>query len=124
MATKEPLKDFKRIPAKRFFTIGEASELCGVAQSTLRYWEEKFSGILKIQRRKNRRYFTQENLKLIREISILMEEQGFTADGVIQFYKDRKNEPESSPRPFELLEIREIIQELRDIQKGLRNSSV
>ena len=79
------------IPDKRYFTISEASELCRVPQSKLRYWEERFSDILKVQRRNNRRYFTRENLITVREINLLIEEQGLTAEGVADYYQNRGN---------------------------------
>ena len=69
------------IPAKRYFTIGEVSELCGVKQHVLRYWEQAFTQLKPVKRRGNRRYYQHHEVLLIRRIRDLLYEQGFTISG-------------------------------------------
>ena len=69
------------IPAKRYFTIGEVSELCGVKPYVLRYWEQEFSQLKPMKRRGNRRYYQHHEVLLIRRIRDLLYEQGFTISG-------------------------------------------
>lgn len=75
---KSPLP---QIPAKRYFTIGEVSELCGVKPYVLRYWEQEFSQLKPMKRRGNRRYYQHHEVLLIRRIRELLYEQGFTISG-------------------------------------------
>jgi hypothetical protein len=70
------------IPAKRYFTIGEVSELCGVKPHVLRYWEQEFTQLRPIKRRGNRRYYQHHEVLLVRRIRDLLYEQGFTAASV------------------------------------------
>ncbi|HAI68613.1 MAG TPA: MerR family transcriptional regulator [Gammaproteobacteria bacterium] len=72
------------IPGKRYFTIGEVSELCAVKPHVLRYWEQEFSQLKPIKRRGNRRYYQREDVILIRHIRNLLYEQGFTIGGAKQ----------------------------------------
>jgi DNA-binding transcriptional MerR regulator len=69
------------IPAKRYFTIGEVSELCGVKPHVLRYWEQEFTHLKPVKRRGNRRYYQHHEVLLIRKIRELLYEQGFTISG-------------------------------------------
>lgn len=69
------------IPSKRYFTIGEVSELCGVKSHVLRYWEQEFSQLRPMKRRGNRRYYQHHEVLLIRRIRELLYEQGFTIHG-------------------------------------------
>jgi DNA-binding transcriptional MerR regulator len=69
------------IPAKRYFTIGEVSELCGVKPHVLRYWEQEFAQLKPVKRRGNRRYYQRHEVLLIRRIRELLYEQGFTING-------------------------------------------
>ena len=69
------------IPAKRYFTIGEVSELCGVKPYVLRYWEQEFTQLKPMKRRGNRRYYQHHEVLLIRRIRGLLYEQGFTISG-------------------------------------------
>lgn len=69
------------IPAKRYFTIGEVSELCGVKPHVLRYWEQEFTQLKPVKRRGNRRYYQHHEVLLIRRIRALLYEQGFTISG-------------------------------------------
>lgn len=69
------------IPAKRYFTIGEVSDLCGVKPHVLRYWEQEFTQLKPVKRRGNRRYYQHHEVLLIRKIRELLYEQGFTISG-------------------------------------------
>src|SRR5512137_2777940 len=69
------------IPAKRYFTIGEVSELCGVKPYVLRYWEQEFTQLKPMKRRGNRRYYQHHEVLLIRRIRELLYDQGFTISG-------------------------------------------
>ncbi|MDR2013196.1 MAG: MerR family transcriptional regulator [Rhodanobacter sp.] len=72
------------IPAKRYFTIGEVSELCGVKPHVLRYWEQEFTSLKPVKRRGNRRYYQRHDVLMIRQIRSLLYEQGFTITGARQ----------------------------------------
>jgi DNA-binding transcriptional MerR regulator len=85
------------IPAKRYFTIGEVGELCGVKPHVLRYWEQEFTQLRPIKRRGNRRYYQHHEVLMIRRIRDLLYEQGFTISGA-----------------------RNKMQELAQAQKGLK----
>lgn len=74
-------KALPSIPAKRYFTIGEVSELCGVKPYVLRYWEQEFAQLKPMKRRGNRRYYQHHEVLLIRRIRDLLYEQGFTISG-------------------------------------------
>ena len=76
-----PLAPLPPIPAKRYFTIGEVSELCGVKPHVLRYWEQEFTQLKPVKRRGNRRYYQHHEVLLIRKIRELLYEQGFTISG-------------------------------------------
>src|SRR4051812_35625521 len=76
--TKGPLPP---IPAKRYFTIGEVSELCGVKPHVLRYWEQEFTQLKPVKRRGNRRYYQHHEVLLIRRIRQLLYDEGFTISG-------------------------------------------
>jgi DNA-binding transcriptional MerR regulator len=69
------------IPAKRYFTIGEVSELCGVKPHVLRYWEQEFTQLRPVKRRGNRRYYQHHEVLMIRRIRALLYDQGFTISG-------------------------------------------
>ncbi len=69
------------IPGKRYFTIGEVSELCDVKPHVLRYWEQEFEQLSPVKRRGNRRYYQREDVLTIRHIRSLLYEQGFTIGG-------------------------------------------
>jgi DNA-binding transcriptional MerR regulator len=80
-AVKPSLAPLPPIPAKRYFTIGEVSELCGVKPHVLRYWEQEFTQLKPVKRRGNRRYYQHHEVLLIRRIRELLYEQGFTISG-------------------------------------------
>jgi DNA-binding transcriptional MerR regulator len=80
------------IPAKRYFTIGEVSELCGVKPHVLRYWEQEFTQLKPVKRRGNRRYYQHHEVLLIRRIRELLYEQGFTISGARNKLDNRGSE--------------------------------
>jgi DNA-binding transcriptional MerR regulator len=77
----DPRTPLPPIPAKRYFTIGEVSELCGVKPHVLRYWEQEFTQLRPMKRRGNRRYYQHHEVLLVRRIRELLYEQGFTISG-------------------------------------------
>ena len=79
--SKTELAALPPIPAKRYFTIGEVSDLCGVKPHVLRYWEQEFTQLKPVKRRGNRRYYQHHEVLLIRRIRELLYEQGFTISG-------------------------------------------
>jgi DNA-binding transcriptional MerR regulator len=83
------------IPAKRYFTIGEVSELCGVKPHVLRYWEQEFTQLKPLKRRGNRRYYQHHEVLLIRRIRELLYEHGFTINGA----RNRLEEPSTGSLP-------------------------
>ena len=90
------------IPAKRYFTIGEVSELCGVKPHVLRYWEQEFTQLKPVKRRGNRRYYQHHEVLLIRRIRELLYEEGFTISGARNRLDnssshEEKAEPEARP---------------------------
>lgn len=82
------------IPAKRYFTIGEVSDLCGVKPHVLRYWEQEFTQLKPVKRRGNRRYYQHHEVLLIRRIRELLYEQGFTISGARNKLDTRLQNPE------------------------------
>lgn len=102
-AAKPPLPP---IPAKRYFTIGEVSDLCGVKPHVLRYWEQEFTQLKPVKRRGNRRYYQHHEVLLIRRIRDLLYEQGFTINGArnrleeIDVRAEAITAPEVNVRPF------------------------
>ncbi len=91
------------IPAKRYFTIGEVSDLCGVKPYVLRYWEQEFSQLKPMKRRGNRRYYQHHEVLLIRRIRDLLYDQGFTISGA----RNQLGDLIGSPRPVGQLEDQE-----------------
>ena len=88
-------KSVVAIPPKRYFTIGEVSELCGVKPYVLRYWEQEFTQLRPMKRRGNRRYYQHHEVLLIRRIRDLLYEEGFTISGA----RNRLADPVSSSGP-------------------------
>ena len=81
MENHKPNSELPPIPAKRYFAIGEVSELCGVKAHVLRYWEQEFTQLKPVKRSGNRRYYQHHEVMLIRRIRELLYEQGFTISG-------------------------------------------
>ena len=122
--------DLPPIPAKRYFTIGEVSELCGVKPHVLRYWEQEFTQLKPVKRRGNRRYYQHHEVLLIRRIRELLYEDGFTISGARNRLDDgvasvreaaretaRRDASAGEARSFDLGEFRRALRELLD---GLR----
>ncbi len=95
MVEESPKVQLPPIPAKRYFTIGEVSELCGVKPHVLRYWEQEFTQLKPVKRRGNRRYYQHHEVLLIRKIRELLYEQGFTISGA----RNRLDGQESTDAP-------------------------
>jgi DNA-binding transcriptional MerR regulator len=87
------------IPAKRYFTIGEVSELCGVKPHVLRYWEQEFTQLKPVKRRGNRRYYQHHEVLLIRRIRELLYEEGFTISGARNRLDNSRIESEEKSEP-------------------------
>jgi len=87
------------IPAKRYFTIGEVSDLCAVKPHVLRYWEQEFTQLKPVKRRGNRRYYQHHEVLLIRRIRDLLYEQGFTINGARHRLESEPAEQRAAARP-------------------------
>ncbi|MBZ2209402.1 MerR family transcriptional regulator [Massilia soli] len=101
---KTDLAALPPIPAKRYFTIGEVSELCGVKPHVLRYWEQEFTQLKPVKRRGNRRYYQHHEVLLIRRIRELLYEQGFTISGARNKLDSRASEAAASQEDWGALE--------------------
>jgi DNA-binding transcriptional MerR regulator len=126
---RQTKSDLPPIPAKRYFTIGEVSDLCAVKPHVLRYWEQEFTQLKPVKRRGNRRYYQHHEVLLIRRIRDLLYEQGFTINGARHRLESEANaqppEPSSrrtagprtqDDRRIESLssaQIRQVIEEIR-----------
>ena len=106
------------IPGKRYFTIGEVSELCGVKPHVLRYWEQEFPQLKPVKRRGNRRYYQRRDVLLIRQIRGLLYDEGFTIGGARQRLTgdDAKEDLAQSVQI-----VRQIRVELEEVLKILRS---
>ena len=100
------------IPAKRYFTIGEVGDLCGVKPHVLRYWEQEFTQLRPMKRRGNRRYYQHHEVLMIRRIRELLYDQGFTISGarnklqeLVQEERDRRRNGEVMLEGIEVLEV-------------------
>jgi DNA-binding transcriptional MerR regulator len=105
------------IPGKRYFTIGEVSELCAVKPHVLRYWEQEFPQLKPVKRRGNRRYYQRQDVIVIRQIRGLLYEEGFTIGGARQ--RLTGDEARSDISQSQQI-IRQVRQELEDILRILR----
>jgi DNA-binding transcriptional MerR regulator len=118
-ANHNPRAQLPPIPAKRYFTIGEVSELCGVKPHVLRYWEQEFTQLKPVKRRGNRRYYQHHEVLLIRRIRELLYDQGFTISGARNRLDEMAAEPAKAARStrmnlgFVRREIRNVIELLR-----------
>ena len=110
-------KDLPAIPAKRYFTIGEVSELCGVKPHVLRYWETEFPSLNPVKRRGNRRYYQRQDVLVIRQIRALLYEQGFTIGGA----RNRLDGEEAREDVTQTQQIvRQMRTELEELLKTMR----
>jgi DNA-binding transcriptional MerR regulator len=105
-------KGLPAIPAKRYFTIGEVSELCGVKPHVLRYWEQEFTQLRPMKRRGNRRYYQHHEVLMIRRIRDLLYDQGFTISGarnklqeIVQVERDKRRAGEVMLEGVEVIEL-------------------
>jgi DNA-binding transcriptional MerR regulator len=105
------------IPGKRYFTIGEVSELCAVKPHVLRYWEQEFPQLKPVKRRGNRRYYQRQDVLIIRQIRSLLYEEGFTIGGARQ--KLTGDEAKTDVSQSQQI-IRQLRLELEDLLKVLR----
>lgn len=105
------------IPGKRYFTIGEVSELCCVKPHVLRYWEQEFPNLKPVKRRGNRRYYQRQDVILIRQIRSLLYDQGYTIGGARQRMSGEEAAEDTSQ--YKQL-IRQMINELEDVLKVLK----
>ena len=100
------------IPGKRYFTIGEVSELCAVKSHVLRYWEQEFDQLNPVKRRGNRRYYQRQDVLMIRQIRALLYDQGFTIGGArLRLSSDEAKDESSQYKQL----IRQMIVELEDV---------
>lgn len=95
------------IPAKRYFTIGEVSDLCAVKPHVLRYWEQEFTQLKPVKRRGNRRYYQHHEVLLIRRIRELLYEQGFTINGARNRLDELRHG--ASAAPVEEVEVPQVV---------------
>ncbi|MGV8991826.1 MAG: MerR family transcriptional regulator [Thiobacillus sp.] len=107
------------IPAKRYFTIGEVSELCAVKAHVLRYWEQEFTQLHPVKRRGNRRYYQHHEVLLIRRIRELLYEEGFTISGARQRLEHDAEAPTEMTPDSGALDTRKIREEITAILKIL-----
>ncbi len=105
---------FPPIPAKRYFTIGEVSELCSVKPHVLRYWEQEFPQLKPVKRRGNRRYYQRHDVILIRRIRALLYDEGFTIGGARQ-------KLESGEEREDVAQSQQIIRQMRIELEGVLN---
>ncbi|MES2786376.1 MAG: MerR family transcriptional regulator [Pseudomonadota bacterium] len=105
-------KSLPSIPAKRYFTIGEVSDLCGVKPHVLRYWEQEFTQLRPMKRRGNRRYYQHHEVLMIRRIRDLLYDQGFTISGarnklqeLVQVERDKRRAGEVMLEGVEVIEV-------------------
>lgn len=105
------------IPGKRYFTIGEVSDLCGVKPHVLRYWEQEFPQLKPVKRRGNRRYYQRQDVLMIRQIRSLLYEKGFTIGGARQKMsgEDAKDDVTQSQQIVHQvrIELEEVLQLLK-----------
>ena len=121
-----PREALPPIPAKRYFTIGEVSDLCGVKPHVLRYWEQEFTQLKPVKRRGNRRYYQHHEVLLIRRIRDLLYDQGFTISGARNRLDEIVTEPVKVGRAAagrtNLTAVRKEIKNVLDILRRQRGA--
>jgi DNA-binding transcriptional MerR regulator len=128
MAESRHKAELPPIPAKRYFTIGEVSDLCAVKPHVLRYWEQEFTQLKPVKRRGNRRYYQHHEVLLIRRIRDLLYEQGFTINGArnrlesdalaprVEPATERRTSPDARrSAALSADQLRQVIEEIRDL---------
>lgn len=109
------------IPGKRYFTIGEVSDLCAVKPHVLRYWEQEFPQLSPVKRRGNRRYYQRQDVLTIRQIRSLLYEQGFTIGGArLQLGAD-PGRSATETRGFDQERLQDLIRELEQLLEIVQN---
>ena len=135
---RQTKSDLPAIPAKRYFTIGEVSDLCAVKPHVLRYWEQEFTQLKPVKRRGNRRYYQHHEVLLIRRIRDLLYEQGFTINGARHRLESdavarraggeqRRGPASERTRPNAALssaQIRQVIEEIRQLLGPCRMKAI
>ena len=121
MSTSEKPVTLPPIPAKRYFTIGEVSDLCFVKPHVLRYWEQEFTQLKPVKRRGNRRYYQHHEVLLIRRIRHLLYEEGFTISGARNRLGDLHDVPHDQDAAVRLsgAELQALRKDLNDIKDML-----
>ena len=109
------------IPSKRYFTIGEVSDLCDVKPHVLRYWEQEFPSLKPVKRAGNRRYYQRQDVILVREIRALLYQDGYTIGGARQKLEDNG---ESQAVAMDTALIKNMIRELKELEEMLNPDSV
>ena len=117
MEPNSSTEDLPSIPGKRYFTIGEVSELCSVKPHVLRYWEQEFPQLKPVKRRGNRRYYQRGDVETIRQIRSLLYDQGYTIGGARQ----RMEEGPEEEAPIQGVDdvLKRTIRDLEDLLKTL-----
>lgn len=110
-------KHNESIPTKRYFTIGEVSELCDVKSHVLRYWEQEFPSLSPVKRRGNRRYYQRHDVLLIRQIRSLLYEQGYTIEGA---RKKLSGDDASNDSNLSSQLVNQLVSELEDVLTVLK----
>ena len=114
-------KSLPPIPAKRYFTIGEVSDLCAVKPHVLRYWEQEFSQLKPVKRRGNRRYYQHHEVLLIRRIRDLLYEQGFTINGARNRLETEAIKTNGSPPALHAVPVEVEPDEEPDVRAELKS---
>lgn len=107
------------IPTKRYFAIGEVSDLCDVKPHVLRYWEQEFQALKPVKRRGNRRYYQRQDVILIRQIRSLLYEQGFTIGGARLKLESAESKADSAQSQQI---VRQLRSELESLLRELKRS--
>ena len=115
---QDPTAELPPIPGKRYFKIGEVSELCDVKPHVLRYWEQEFPQIKPVRRTGNRRYYQRQDVIVVRQIRSLLYEQGFTINGARQ--RLAGDEARQDQTQFRLL-VKQMIAETESLLQLLKS---
>lgn len=118
MSDPTPTDQLPPIPPKRYFAIGEVSELCDVKTHVLRYWEQEFDGLTPVKRRGNRRYYQEHDILLVRRIRALLYDQGYTISGARQKLSGGHAKQDQTQAR---LVVRQTIADLEDVLAILRS---
>ena len=117
MQDQTATSDLPVIPGKRYFTIGEVSVLCAVKPHVLRYWEQEFPQLSPVKRRGNRRYYQRQDVLMIRQIRVLLYDQGFTITGARQRLSgDAQKQDKTQAKQL----IKQMIAELEEVLSAIK----